>query len=82
MYVRQIAFFCPYKFYKTFVTKPVLSILRKQGHQAMNYLDDFFLVGDNFEECLKTVEDSVDLLSKTRVSSKYRKICFYAYSKN
>ena len=31
----------------------------------MNYLDDFFLVGDNFEECLKTVEDSVDLLSKT-----------------
>ena len=30
----------------------------------MNYLDDFFLVGDNFEEYLKTVEDATDLLSK------------------
>ena len=30
--------------------KLVLSTLRTQGHQAMNYLDDFFLVGDNFEE--------------------------------
>ena len=28
----------------------------------MNYLEDFFLVGNNFEECLKIVEDSVDLL--------------------
>ena len=30
----------------------------------MNYLDDFFLVGDNFEEYLKTVENATDLLSK------------------
>ena len=44
--------------------KPVLSTVRKQGHQTMNYLDDFFLVRDNFEECLKAVEDCVDLLSR------------------
>ena len=31
---------------------------------SMNYLDDFFLVGDNFEECLKAFEDSLDLLSR------------------
>lgn len=30
----------------------------------MNYLDDFFLLGDNFEEYLKTVENATDLLSK------------------
>ena len=30
----------------------------------MNYLDDLFLVDDTFEECLKTVVDATDLLSK------------------
>ena len=27
-------------------------------------LDDFFLVGDNFEESLKVVQETTDLLSK------------------
>lgn len=30
----------------------------------MNYLDDFFLVGDNFEESLKAVGETTELLSK------------------
>ena len=34
----------------TKLMKPVLSFLRKKGHQVMNYLDDFFLVGDTFED--------------------------------
>ena len=29
--------------------KPGSSSLRMKGHQVMNYLDNFFLVGDNFE---------------------------------
>ena len=44
--------------------KPVLSSLRKKGHQVMNYLDDFFLVGDTFEECEDAVIDTCDLLIK------------------
>ena len=44
--------------------KLVLSFLRKKEHQVMNYLDDFFLVGDIFEECKDAVIDSCDLLIK------------------
>ena len=48
----------------TKLMKPVLSSLRKKGHQVMNYLDDFFLVGDTFEECKDAVIDTYDLLIK------------------
>ena len=48
----------------TKILKPVLSILCKQRYQAMICLDDFFLVGDNFEESLKVVQETTDLLSK------------------
>ena len=41
--------------------KPALSTLRKQGHEAMNHLADFFLVGDKSEECLKALEDTTNL---------------------
>ena len=33
----------------TKLMKPVLSSLRKKGHQVMNYLGDFFLAADTFE---------------------------------
>ena len=42
--------------------KPVLSSLRKKGHQVMNYLSDFFLLGDTFEECKDAVIDTCNLL--------------------
>ena len=48
--------------------KPVLSSLRKKGHQVMNYLDDFLLEGDTFEECKVAVIDTCDLLIKLRLS--------------
>ena len=46
----------------TKLMKPVLSSLRKKGHQAMNYLGDFFLLGDTFEKCKDAVIDTCDLL--------------------
>ena len=46
----------------TKLMKPVLSSLRKKGHQFMNYLDDFFLEGDTFEGCKDAVIDTCDLL--------------------
>ena len=48
----------------TKVMKPVLSSLRKKGHQIMNYLDDFYLVGDTFEECKDAVIDTCGSLIK------------------
>ena len=48
----------------TKLMKSVSSSLRKMGHQVMNYLDDFFLVGDTSEECKDEVIDSYDLLIK------------------
>ena len=44
--------------------KPILSSLRKKGHRVMNYLDDFLLVGDAFEEYKDAVTDTCDLLIK------------------
>ena len=41
--------------------KPVLSSLNQKGYQVMNYLDNFFLVGDTFEECKDAVTDTCDL---------------------
>lgn len=41
--------------------KPVLATLQKLGDRAMNYLDDFILVGNNFEEYLKELKDATDL---------------------
>lgn len=41
--------------------KPVMATLQKLGDRAMNYLDDFILVGNNFEECLKELKDATDL---------------------
>ena len=51
----------------TELMKPVLSSLRKKGHQVMNYLDNF-LVGNTFEECKDAVIDSCDLLVKLAFS--------------
>ena len=34
----------------------------------MDYLDDFFLVGDTFEECIDAVIDTCDLLIKSGLS--------------
>ena len=47
----------------------------------MDYLDDLFLVGDNFKEFLKAVEDYTDLLSTLGVQIKLQKSVFYIYTK-
>ena len=42
--------------------KAVLPSVMKKGHQVMNCLADFFLVGNTFEECKDAVIDTRDLL--------------------
>ena len=56
--------FSPTPRISTKLMKPLLLSLRKKGHQVMNYLDDFFLVGYTFEKCKDAVFDTCDLLIK------------------
>jgi hypothetical protein len=52
--------FCPRKFTK--LMKPVFSYLRQQGHESSPYIDDSFLVGNDYNECGSNVIDTVKLL--------------------
>ena len=47
----------------TKILKPVLSALRKEGHQIMGYPDDTFLMGDTFNECKNAIFASVKLIT-------------------
>lgn len=46
----------------TKLLKPVYSTLRQNGHVNSSYIDDSFLAGDSYQECLINVSDTVDLL--------------------
>ena len=50
----------------TKIMKPILSALRKKGHQLMNYLDDIFIVGETEEECRSAVFDTIKLLQNLK----------------
>lgn len=53
---------CPRKFTK--LLKPVFSLLRQQGHISVAYIDDSWLMADNFAQCTKNVIDTISLLDK------------------
>ena len=42
--------------------KPVFSALRQQGHESSPYIDDSFLLGNDYNECGSNVIDTVKLL--------------------
>lgn len=46
----------------TKLLKPALSSLRKQGHQPVSYIDDYYLQGNSKIECMNNVQDTVSLL--------------------
>ena len=52
---------CPRTFTK--ILKPALSTLHKEGHIATAYIDDIYLQGDTFDECLKTVIKAIKLFT-------------------
>jgi hypothetical protein len=43
--------------------KPVTHALRKKGVVCVNYLDDFFIIGETFEEYSHSVDLTVNLLT-------------------
>ena len=48
----------------TKVMKPVMSTLRAEGHIILGYIDDFYLQGDSYDECLTSVKRSVNLMTR------------------
>jgi hypothetical protein len=48
---------CPRKFTKLF--KPVLATLRLKRHIIIIYIDDLFLVGHSYEQCVHTVIETL-----------------------
>ena len=53
---------CPRNFTKLF--KPVLATLCVKGHIIIIYIDDLFLVGHSYEQCVNTVIETLILLEK------------------
>ena len=51
-----------YRFTK--ILRVVFSALRQQGNSLIVYIDDSLLVGETYQQCLKSVHDTVDLLQK------------------
>lgn len=60
----------------TKLLKPPLSRLHQQGHISMAYLDDIYLQGQNFQECLVNVVDTIVLLSRLGFVIHPEKSCF------
>lgn len=50
---------CPRKFTK--LLKPVYCYLRKKGHLSSGYIDDSYLQGDGYQDCLANVVDTIKL---------------------
>ena len=46
----------------TKILKPVFATLREQGYESVIYVDDSFLLGDTFQECLDNVVATLDCL--------------------
>ena len=65
---------CPRKFTK--LMKPVFSALRQQGHESSPYIDDSFLLGNDYNECGSNVIDTVKLLDALGFVSHPKKSVF------
>lgn len=58
----QCAMFLPRKFTK--LLKPVHSSLKLKGYILAGYIDDNYIQGDNCQECLSTVLETVKLVAE------------------
>lgn len=68
----------------TKIMKEVIAYLRKQGHKSVIYLDDVLCIGNNYEECVINVRETLKLLESLgfvvnhdKSSLKPSKICTF-----
>ena len=46
----------------TNLMKPVYSSLREQGHESSSYIDDSYLQGDDYADCVTNVRETIQVL--------------------
>lgn len=46
----------------TKLMKPVYSSLRQQGHESSSYIDDSYLQGDDYADCVTNVAETIQVL--------------------
>ncbi|XP_050512905.1 uncharacterized protein LOC126888594 [Diabrotica virgifera virgifera] len=63
----------PFVFTK--IMRPVVSFLRERGYTSVIYLDDIWLLGNSFDECLENVQTTVGLLEFLGFVINYKKCC-------
>ena len=51
--------FCPRKFTK--LLKPIYSVLRRQGHISSPYIDDSYLQGSDYEDCVANIIATIQM---------------------
>ena len=44
--------------------KPIFATLRDHGHLSVGFIDDSYLQGDDYEQCVKNITDTVALIDK------------------
>ena len=44
--------------------KPILTTLHKDGHIASGYFDDIYLQGNDYNDCLRNISDTLKLFIK------------------
>jgi hypothetical protein len=54
--------FCPRKFTK--LMKPIFATLCDHGHLSVGFMDDSYLQGDDYEQCITNITDTVALVDK------------------
>ena len=47
----------------TKLLKPIFDFLRKKGHVSVYYIDDSWVMANSYEECLKNITDTAEILS-------------------
>ena len=57
------------------LTQAVRRIIHKRGHKRIIvYLDDFLIIGENYDDCLTSMQDLMFVLSKLGFRLNYKKI--------
>ena len=54
--------FCPKKFTK--LMKPIFATLRIHRYLSVGFIDDSYLRGDSYEQCVRNIIDTIELMDK------------------
>jgi hypothetical protein len=64
--------------------KPIFATLRDRGHLSVGCIDDSYLQGDDYEQCVRNITDTVSLVDKVGLVVLYptHKLVFLGFELN